>query len=327
LKSDWPPSTHPDPEVADPGGRDGTGLTEFEVLADAQCAEAWSDALLQAGALSVDLEDADAGSESERPLYAESVDPTYSVWPRNRLRVLLGPGQSADQVMALAARSLEREPAPVGAVRRIAAQDWVQASREQFAPLRIGRLWVVPTWIEPPDASALNLRLDPGMAFGTGAHPSTHLCLRWLQDHLTPGASVLDYGCGSGILAIAAAKLGAARVVGVDIDPAALRAAHENSRRNDVRADYTAPGLLSSVSPSGRFDIVIANIVANPLVLLAPVLVGHLAEQGSIVLAGVLARQSDALVDAYRAADARLHLSVWGRDGDWVCLTGCRASR
>ncbi len=326
MKSDWPPSTHPGPEDPDPGARESTDLTEFEVLADAQCAEAWSDALLQAGALSVGLEDADARSESEQPVYAEAADPALLLWPRNRLRVLLGPGQSVDQVMALAARRLEREPAVIGPVRRIAAQDWVRTSREQFAPLRIGRLWVVPTWIEPPDPSALNLRLDPGMAFGTGAHPSTRLCLQWLQDNLPPGARVLDYGCGSGILAIAAAKLGAAQVVGVDIDPVALKAAHDNSRRNDVRADYTAPNLLSAVSPSGRFDVVIANILANPLVLLAPVLLGHLAETGVIVLAGVLARQCDALVGAYGAADPRLQLSVWASDSDWVCLAGRRAS-
>ena len=141
---------------------------------------------------------------------------------------------------------------------------------------------------------------------------------------MQPGARVLDYGCGSGILAIAAAKLGAATVVGVDIDALALATARENARRNAVEADYTAPGSLSS---QDRFDVVIANILANPLIVLAPVLAGLLAERGSIALAGVLENQAAALVEAYRAADPRLELAVWSRDGDWVCLAGRRASR
>jgi ribosomal protein L11 methyltransferase len=173
----------------------------------------------------------------------------------------------------------------------------------------------------------VNLRLDPGMAFGTGTHPSTRLCLQWLEANLQPGHRVLDYGCGSGVLAIAAAKLGARSVTGVDIDPVALRTARENSHRNQVPADYTAPESLRSEGPSGGFDVVIANILANPLIVLAPVLLGHLAERGSIVLAGVLTRQIDQLVRAYGAVEPHLALAAWGRDGDWVCLTGQRSSR
>jgi ribosomal protein L11 methyltransferase len=230
-------------------------------------------------------------------------------------------------VLATASARLDRAPPGIAAVRRVGDQDWVRSSQAQFVPLKIGRLWIVPSWVEPPDPSAVNLRLDPGMAFGTGAHPSTSLCLRWLQANMPVGVRVLDYGCGSGILAIAAAKLGAGSVIGVDIDPLALRTAHENSRRNGVEADYTAPGSLRSDGPSDRFDIVIANILANPLILLAPVLVGLLAERGSIVLAGVLARQTGALIEAYRAADPGLNLAIWGRDRDWVCLSGQRVSR
>jgi len=321
LNSGWPPSTHPDPDGCEPAA----GLIEFEVLADAESAEALSDALLQAGALSVSLEDADAHCASERPIFGEPGSDPEALWRRNRLRALLGPHQSPEQILAQAAGTLARVPPPIVAVRQLTEQDWVRSSQAQFEPLRIGRLWIVPSWSEPPDPSALNLRLDPGLAFGTGSHPSTRLCLQWLEAHVRPGMRVLDYGCGSGILAIAAARLGAAKASGVDIDPLALQAARENSRRNAVQADYTAPGRLSTEGLNGRFDVVIANILANPLIVLAPVLVAHLADAGVLVLAGVLARQVEALVEAYRATDARLDLAVWAADGDWVCLAGRRS--
>jgi ribosomal protein L11 methyltransferase len=301
-------------------------LTEFAVLADAESAEALSDALLQAGAWSVSVEDAEAGS-NEQPIFAEPGGDPAALWRVNRLRVLVGPDLAPQEVLALACGRLNRPPPTITGLHRIGEQDWVRVSQAQFSPLRIGRLWIVPSWVDPPDPSAVNLRLDPGMAFGTGTHPSSRLCLQWLVANVRPGIRLLDYGCGSGILAIAAAKLGAQSVSGVDIDPLALQVARENSRRNEVHADYTAPESLRSNGAGGRFDVVIANILANPLILLAPALLGLLAEQGSIVLAGVLTRQVDALVQAYHAAEPRLSLALWGRDGDWVCLAGQRASR
>jgi len=302
------------------------GLTEFEVLADAQSAEELSEALLQAGALAVGIEDAEpSASEWPDEVYSQAPGQFAGLWPLNRLRVLLAPGMHADRLLAQACGGDQACPAIV-ATRRIGEADWVQASRAQFAPIRIGDLWVVPSWAEPPDPSALNLRLDPGMAFGTGSHPTTSLCLQWLQQNLRPGDRMLDYGCGSGILAIAAARLGAGSVMGVDIDPAALLAARENSRRNGVQADYTDPASLDGSGFLGRFDIVVANILANPLIRLAPALLRLLADTGSIVLAGLLAQQADALAAAYRRADPRLHLFVWGRDGDWVCVAGARTA-
>jgi len=298
------------------------GLTEFEVLADARSAEALSDALLEAGALSVSVEDAEAQSESEQPIYAEPDQVAAGAWRLNRLHVLLGPGRTADEVLRLASTRLDLAPPPIAAVRQVSDQDWVGVSQAQFSPIQIGRLWIVPTWIDPPDPSALNLRLDPGLAFGTGSHPSTRLCLQWLQAHSLSTLRVLDYGCGSGILAIAALKLGAQRVTGVDIDPLALVSADANSRRNGVRADYTAPGALPSEGPGSQFDVLIANILANALIVLAPTLVRHLARAGSIVLSGVLTRQAPELIRAYRAADPDLNLSEWATDGDWVCLAG-----
>ena len=321
MKTGWPPSTPPDPEPE----RAGAGLIEFEVLADAASAETLSDALLEAGALSVAVEDADAQSDSEQPVYAEPGQDAGTLWRRNRIRVLLGPGASPREVLAQAAARLQRAlPEPL-AVRCVGEQDWVRASQAQFGPLQIGRLWIVPSWIEPPDPAAVTLRLDPGMAFGTGSHPSTRLCLRWLEANLQPGSRVLDYGCGSGVLAIAAAKLGVAAVTGVDIDPVALRTARENSDRNQVEADYTAPESLSSDGSRAPFDVVLANILANPLILLAPVLVGLLAERGTLVLAGVLEGQVEALRRAYRTVEPRLQLAVWEREGDWVCLAGRRS--
>ena len=320
MKSDWPPFSRPAPD-----DDRAQALTEFEVLAEAESAEALSDALLEAGALSVSLEDADAPAD-ERPIFAEPGDDPARLWRLNRLRVLLPPDRTPHGVLADASRALDRSPPQIAAVRSVGDQDWVRSSQAQFTALKIGRLWIVPSWVEPPEPTALNLRLDPGLAFGTGAHPSTSLCLRWLQAHVQPGVRVLDYGCGSGILAIAAAKLGAGSVTGVDIDPLARRIALENSRRNAVEADYTAPDALGPQDPKHRFDIVIANILANPLVLLAPILVGLLAERGSIALAGVLAHQAGALIDAYRSADPGLALAIWDRDGDWVCLSGQHAS-
>jgi ribosomal protein L11 methyltransferase len=261
-------------------------LTEFELLADAQSAEALSDALLEAGALSVSVEDAHAQSEREQSIYAELDQAAPSAWRLNRLHVLLGPDHQADEILRVASASLNLAPPPIASIRRVTDQDWVRVSQAQFSPIQIGRLWIVPSWLDPPDPLALNLRLDPGLAFGTGSHPSTRLCLLWLQARRLRTLRVLDYGCGSGILAIAAAKLGAQRVTGVDIDPLALVSSRENSRRNQVQADYTEPGSLPSAGPGSQFDVVIANILASPLIALAPLLVKHLSIAGSVVLSG-----------------------------------------
>ena len=170
-----------------------------------------------------------------------------------------------------------------------------RASQAQFAPLKIGRLWIVPSWVEPPDPSAVNLRLDPGMAFGTGSHPSTRLCLQWLEGNLQPGHRVLDYGCGSGILAIAAAKLGAGRVIGVDIDPLALVASRYNAEQNRVAASFVG---ADRPQPKAA-DVVMANILSNPLKILAPLLAQLTVPGGHVVLSGILAAQARAVADAY----------------------------
>jgi len=297
-------------------------LREFTVLAQAPIAEALSDELLLAGALSVAIDDADAGTDAEQPLFGEpGSEPHQAAWPHSRLTVLLPPGADPAQLLAAAAERLDLAPPDIVGQREVADADWVRLTQAQFPPTHVGGpLWIVPSWHEPPQPEAINIRLDPGVAFGTGTHPTTRLCLQWLLQHPPHGARVLDYGCGSGVLAIAAAKLGAAAVVGTDIDAQALAAARANSERNAVTAQYTRPDLL----PPGPFDVVLANILANPLRVLAPVLLGRVAAGGALVLSGVLQRQADELIAAYRRIDAGVPLAVWAADEGWVCLAGHR---
>ena len=177
------------------------------------------------------------------------------------------------------------QPIPPHEIFPIAEQDWVRQTQAQFGPIEIARgFWIVPSWSAVPDPGALNLRLDPGLAFGTGSHPTTRLCLEWLREHLAGGESVLDYGCGSGILAIAAAKLGADRVMGIDVDPQAVRASAHNARENDVDAAFVEPDAL----PAATYEVVVANILANPLIVLAPAIAQRVVAGGRIALSGIL---------------------------------------
>jgi ribosomal protein L11 methyltransferase len=296
-------------------------LVEITLTAD-DVAEKLADALLECGALSVSIEDASAGGVDEQPLYGEpGFEPVQHAWARSRLRVL-AEHDGAD-AMIKAACAATQIAAAIEARVPVKDTDWVRETQSQFAPTRISeRLWIVPSWHQPPDERALIVRLDPGVAFGTGTHPTTRLCLAWLDATLSPGVSVLDYGCGSGILAITAAKLGAGAVVGVDIDPQALAAARANSRANGVDASYTDLHRLSQSSIT--FDVVLANILSNPRKLLAPALAARVSPRGSLVLSGVLERQADDVMAAYRRADAALPLKVWQTHEGWACLVGTR---
>jgi ribosomal protein L11 methyltransferase len=300
-------------------------LFEITLLADEQHAEALADALLEAGALSVAVEDADAESVNESPLFGEpGFEPERHAWARSRLRVLVGSDlPHGERVVDMACQASGLPAIPVESATPIADTDWVRASQAQFPPTRISeRLWIVPSWHAAPDPKAVVVQLDPGVAFGTGTHPTTQLCLAWLDMNMVAGASVLDYGCGSGILAIAAGKLGAGLLVGVDVDEQALAAARANSSANDVAARYTDPAGLAS----GTFDIVLANILSNPLKLLAPALLARVAPGGVLVLSGVLERQADDVIATYRAADARVDLGVWRIAEGWACLAGRRSA-
>ena len=286
--------------------------------APAATAEAWSDAMLAAGAASVDAADANAGTSDETPRYGE---PGHegALWSVCRLTALFAADADVEASVRRAAASLGVET-PAFTLETLSEQDWVRRTQAQFGPLRIAeRLWVIPSWCEPVDPQAINLELDPGLAFGTGSHPTTRLCLHWLAANLVPGQSVLDYGCGSGILAIAAAKLGAAAVAGTDVDPQAIEASRANAARNGVRARFVLPDALAP----DPVDIIVANILANPLRLLAPALAARVRHGGAIVLSGILEDQVAAVRGAYRRW---FKLAVWGTDEGWVALTGRRAS-
>ena len=295
--------------------------TEIVIEVPRNQAEALSDALLDAGALSVSVEDADVGTAAEQPLFGEpGLEPEQNAWQRSRVVALLNAGDDHQALLAAAATACGIHDTPSYSLRQVAEQDWVRLTQSQFEPIHIGRnIWVVPSWHQAPDPNALILELDPGLAFGTGSHPTTRLCMEWLEAHAPRAQSVLDYGCGSGILAIVAQKLGASRVVGVDIDPQAVDSARHNSERNGCRIDCYLPDELGASGQEQLFDLVIANILSGPLQLLAPVLCRHLAPGGRLLLSGVLASQAEQVIDAYAPF---LPLAVAQEADGWVALAG-----
>lgn len=287
--------------------------------AEAERAEALSEALMDAGALSVSIEDADAGTEREKPQFGEPGHINERLWDHSSVVALFDADIELAVALAQAAGIVGLEAVPEFTVEEVAEQNWVQLTQSQFDPIRItDRMWIVPSWHDAPHPNAINIEMDPGMAFGTGSHPTTHLCLQWLTEHVAPGVSVLDYGCGSGILAIAAAKLGAGNILGVDIDPHAVEASKANAERNGAVATFHH----SAEAVSGKFDRVVANILTNPLCVLAPAIAGHVAEGGELALSGVLAAQAQQVIDAYAPYIA---LQVGAEREGWVRLEGRRA--
>jgi ribosomal protein L11 methyltransferase len=289
---------------------------------DAARAEALSDALLESGALSVTSEDAAAGTADEKPVFDEpGEDPAF--WPRLRLRVLANDPVTASAMLRSACEKLDLVQPDIISIETVEETDWVRTTQAQFEPQRISdRLWIVPTWHEVPNPGAINIRLDPGLAFGTGSHPTTRLCLQWLEATVRGGESVLDYGCGSGILAIAAMKLGAGRILGIDVDPAALDAARANVQANSDEASSVICEFADAAAPiSLTADIVVANILANPLRLLAPALAGHTRPGGKLALAGILASQRDELAGIYRRW---FELDDMVECDGWVRISGTR---
>lgn len=266
------------------------------------------------------MEDAGAGTAEETPLYGEPGMPVEAAWPQSLVSALCAQDADCARLVAVACAQVGLAQPPEYRVEPVAEQDWVRRSQSQFEPIRISdRLWIVPSWARAPDAHAVNLVLDPGLAFGTGSHPSTRLCLQWLERTIRGGERVLDYGCGSGILAIAALRLGAGAALGVDVDAQALPAARANAQRNRVDARF----INTETALEFQAELVVANILANPLILLAPLLAGHSARPaGRIALSGILKTQAEEVMAAYAPWFA---MRVADSDGDWVLLEGLRA--
>ena len=203
-------------------------------------------------------------------------------------------------------------------------QNWTRAWMDNYHAMQFGeRLWICPLHLDPPDAKATTLRLDPGLAFGTGTHPTTSLCLRWLDKNITQQDNILDYGCGSGILAIAACMLGVAHADGVDIDPQALIATHDNAKTNQVNNKITSylPDDFQKQHANTSYDIVVANILSGPLAELAPTLAKHTKANGHIVLSGILKEQADSVLNAYGNYFSMDKPEI---DEDWVLLHGIK---
>jgi ribosomal protein L11 methyltransferase len=272
------------------------------------------------GALSVSLEDAHADAESEQAIFGEpGVPEPRTAWTQSTVRALFADAaQATDAATLLLAQEWAGEGVHVQALTAVRNQDWVRLTQSQFAPVQITpTFWIVPSWHQAPASASLVIRMDPGLAFGTGTHPTTRMCLRWIARHARRWERVLDYGCGSGILAIGAALHGARTIDAVDIDGAAVEAARANARANGVALNAAAPH-----AAHGAYDLVLANILAKPLAVLAPLLANHLAAGASLVLSGILERQIEELRDAYAPWCA---LAVSDCDEGWVLMTATAA--
>ena len=282
-------------------------------------ADAIGDALLEHGAISVNVDDALEGTSEEKPIFGEPGADT-GLWTDCRFTALFAAQADVPTLFHAIANDLAIAT-PMFEIDLLDDEDWVQRNREQFQPIRISdRVWIVPTWHRAPNRDAVNISLDPGAAFGTGSHPTTRLCLLWLEANLrsVDQPTVLDYGTGSGILAIAAMKLGAAAACGVDIDQAAVEVARYNAKLNEVTVNFADGETALDVV----CDIVVANILANPLRVLAPLLAAHTKPAGALVLAGILDEQAEEIIGIYREW---FDLSVWKSEEGWSCIAGQRS--
>ncbi len=278
-------------------------------------AQRLGDALEEAGAVAVSLEGADA-----EPLFESDWHDSAPVWRNTRVAALFEADADVAGAMAMVATLLGRAEPPPYTTETVADQDWARVWMERWQPMRFGaNLWIVPSWLPAPDPQAVNITLDPGMAFGTGTHATTAMCLEWLAAHPPCGLAVIDYGCGSGILAIAALKLGARHALGTDTDPQALVTSRENAERNAVAGDLDLV-LPDAVPAAATAEVVLANILAGPLVALAPRLTQLVRPGGTLVLSGLLATQADEVEAAYAG-----HFTFERRlREEWAMLTGRR---
>jgi ribosomal protein L11 methyltransferase len=290
-------------------------MYELSLLCPEASVEILSEALEALDALSVCVEDADAQTPSEQALFGEpGMPPPKDGWEHSVIRALFNNHSLAEEALGTLALQDFFVGCKALGVTEIADQDWVRLTQSQFAPVEITpEFWIVPTWHQAPAAARKVITLDPGMAFGTGTHPTTRMCLRWTSRNSVQGQRVLDYGCGSGILAIGAALFGAAGIDAVDIDEAAVQSTRDNAAANKVILNAGLPDIVR-----GPYDTVLANILATPLKVLAPLLCSYVKPSGNLVLAGILERQADELIAAY-APYARL--SVSDTEDGWILMT------
>ena len=277
--------------------------------------ESLEDWFFEAGALSVTLED-----HADQPLLEPGPGET-PLWDRVQVTALLAGDQDLQPVLAAVPAELVTE-APQSIVP-VADREWTRVWEDQFQPMQMGkRLWICPSWTPPPEADAINLLLDPGLAFGTGTHPTTAMCLRALDAASLEDTRIVDYGCGSGILGIAAALLGAQQVLGIDNDPQAITASLDNAMRNEVpTSQFSAHLPVASELDNWRYsaDWVVANILAGPLIELEPILTSMMAPKGRLLLAGLLAEQAEQVIATYAS---KVKLAIADRQEEWVLLAG-----
>ena len=290
-------------------------MYELSLLCPEDRVDVLSDALDALDALSVSVEDADAQTPAEQALFGEpGMPPPKDGWQRSRMVALFAQETVARQAAVLLGAQDFFEDCQLLGIQTVQDQDWVRLTQSQFAPVEVTPdFWIVPTWHEPPDQARQIIRLDPGLAFGTGTHPTTRMCLRWIAQHDVKGQRVLDYGCGSGILAIGAAKYGATDIDAVDIDEAAVTSTELNAQANGVQLQAGLPD-----KAQGQYQTVLANILATPLKVLAPLLCSYVAPGGHLVLAGILERQAEELQAAYAPW---VSLEVADSQEGWILMT------
>ncbi len=295
-------------------------MFELSLLCPEERVDVLSDALDALDALSVSVEDADAQTPAEQALFGEpGMPPPKDGWQRSRMVALFAQESGAKEAATLLQAQDFFEGCRLLGIQAVADQDWVRLTQSQFAPVEVtADFWIVPTWHEPPAQAKQIIRLDPGLAFGTGTHPTTRMCLRWIARNGVQGQRVLDYGCGSGILAIGAAKYGAAVIDAVDIDEAAVTSTVLNAEANGVTLTAGLPE-----QAQGVYQTVLANILATPLKVLAPLLCAYVEAGGALVLAGILERQADELKAAYAPW---VQLEVSDAEDGWILMTAKKSA-
>ena len=288
---------------------------QLRLSADEDTAEKYSDWLSACGAQAVTFIDA-----KDTPIYEPLPGDDVIYWNNTVVMGLYDASHDMDKVLNYL-KSIHPDKANMAyKLEQLEDKDWEREWMDNFHPMKFGeRLWICPSWREVPEPNAVNVMLDPGLAFGTGTHPTTALCLTWLDGLDLKGKTVVDFGCGSGILSLAALKLGAKKVIGIDIDPQALQARLENAKRNQCEDRLEL--FLPKDQPQFKADVVVANILAGPLRELAPVIIEYVASKGVLALSGVLEEQAEQLQSIYGEFCQMDPIKV---QEEWVRLSGVR---